>query len=158
VRRVADGAPLVKRYRAPAHPFVRKFSRADVALLAETDALHGTLSGPATVHLLRRAYSVYRKAPTSAWPACRCPTCTTYAEAPAGVCPSCNARRMVETAAHLVDQVCPPLPVRQWVLALPKRLRYFLNRDPEALGAVLHIFLRVTLGTQLWAVDATALY
>jgi transposase InsO family protein len=59
VRRVAQGAPLVKRYRAPAHAFVRKFSPADVALLADTDALHGTLSGPATVHLLRRAYSVY---------------------------------------------------------------------------------------------------
>ncbi len=29
-----------------------------------------------------------------------------------GVCPSCNARRMVETAAHLVDHVLPPLPVR----------------------------------------------
>ena len=32
---------------------------ADVALLAETDALHGTLSGPATVHLLQRAYALY---------------------------------------------------------------------------------------------------
>ena len=60
-----------------------------------------------------------------------------------GVCPSCNARRMVERAAHLVDQVFPPLPVRQWVLSVPKRLRYFLQRDPEALGAVLHILLRV---------------
>jgi transposase InsO family protein len=30
-----------------------------VALLAETDALHGTLSGPATVHLLQRAYALY---------------------------------------------------------------------------------------------------
>jgi len=59
VRRVREGAPLVKRYRAPAHAFVRKFTPADVALLAETDALHGTLSGPATVHLLRRAYRVY---------------------------------------------------------------------------------------------------
>ena len=28
-----------------------------------------------------------------------------------GVCPLCNARRMVETAAHLVDQAFPPLPV-----------------------------------------------
>jgi len=44
-------------------------------------------------------------------------------------CPSCNTRRMAETAAHLVDQVFPPLPVRQWVLAVPKRLRYFLQRD-----------------------------
>jgi hypothetical protein len=29
------------------------------------------------------------------------------------LCPSCNARRMAEVAAHLVDQVFPPLPVRQ---------------------------------------------
>jgi Putative transposase len=50
---------------------------------------------------------------------------------------------MAETAAHLADQVFPPLPVRQWVLAVPKRLRYFLQRDSEALGAVLHILLRV---------------
>jgi hypothetical protein len=50
---------------------------------------------------------------------------------------------MVETAAHPVDQVFPPLPVRQWVLSVPRRLRYFLQRDPEALGAGLHILLRV---------------
>jgi hypothetical protein len=30
-----------------------------------------------------------------------------------GVCPSCNARRMVEVAAHLTDHVLPPLPVRR---------------------------------------------
>jgi hypothetical protein len=34
---------------------------------------------------------------------------------------------MVETAAHLADHVIPRLPVRQWVLAVPKRLRYFLH-------------------------------
>ncbi len=59
-----------------------------------------------------------------------------------GVCPSCNARRMVETAAHLTDHVLPPLPLRQWVLAVPKRLRYFLQRDPELQGAALRLFLR----------------
>lgn len=32
-----------------------------------------------------------------------------------GVCPSCNTRRMAETAVHLVDHVFPPLPVRQWM-------------------------------------------
>ena len=42
-----------------------------------------------------------------------------------------------------VDEVFPVLPVRQWVLSIPKRLRYFLQRDPTALSAVLHIFLRV---------------
>jgi len=31
-----------------------------------------------------------------------------------GVCPACNARRMVETAAHLADHVMPRLAVRQW--------------------------------------------
>jgi hypothetical protein len=50
---------------------------------------------------------------------------------------------MAETAAHLVDHVFPPLPVRQWVLSVPKRLRYFLEREPRAVSAVLHIFLRV---------------
>ena len=60
-----------------------------------------------------------------------------------GLCPSCNDLRMAETAAHLVSQVFPPLPGRQWVLSCPKRLRYFLSsRDAEALNAVLHIFLR----------------
>jgi hypothetical protein len=36
-----------------------------------------------------------------------------------GVCPSCMARRMAETAAHLVDHVFPSLPVRQWVISFP---------------------------------------
>ncbi len=58
-----------------------------------------------------------------------------------GVCPSCNTRRMVETAAHLVDHVFPRLAVRQWVLAVPKRLRYFLRDDADLQGAVLRIFL-----------------
>jgi hypothetical protein len=48
-----------------------------------------------------------------------------------GVCPSCNARRMVQVAAHLTDHVLPPLPVRQWVLSLPKRIRPFLPHDPR---------------------------
>ena len=60
-----------------------------------------------------------------------------------GVCPSCNARRMVATAAHLTDHVLPALPVRQWVLAVPKRLRYFLQRDADLQGAALRLFLRV---------------
>jgi hypothetical protein len=52
-----------------------------------------------------------------------------------GVCPSCNTRRMAETAAHRVDHVLPRLPVRQWVLSLPKRLRYHLQHDREALNS-----------------------
>jgi hypothetical protein len=48
-----------------------------------------------------------------------------------------------KTAAHPVDHVFPPLPVRQWVLSVPKRLRWHLEREPKAVTAVLHIFLRV---------------
>jgi hypothetical protein len=59
-----------------------------------------------------------------------------------GVCPSCNARRMVEVAAHLTDRVLPPLPIRQWVLSLPKHIRPFLPHDPRLAGAVLRILLR----------------
>jgi len=33
--------------------------------------------------------------------------------------------------------------VRQWVLSVPKRLRYYLQRDKGALNATLRIFLRV---------------
>jgi hypothetical protein len=36
---------------------------------------------------------------------------------------------MVETAAHLTDHVFPRLPVRQWVLSVPKRLRFLLQHD-----------------------------
>ena len=48
----------------------------------------------------------------------------------------------MRTAAHLVDSVLPRVPYRQWVLALPRRLRYFLHRNAAHAGAVLGIFLR----------------
>lgn len=52
------------------------------------------------------------------------------------VCPSCNGRKMVQTAAHLVDHVIPPVPVRHWVISLPKWLRGFLGGRPKAVAAV----------------------
>jgi len=59
VSRRLKGEHLAKRYRAPEVGFARKFTAADVKLLAQTDALHNTLSGPATKCLMQRAYSVY---------------------------------------------------------------------------------------------------
>jgi transposase InsO family protein len=59
VSRHLKGEPLAKRYRAPGVGFARKFTVADVKLLAQTDALHNTLSGPATKCLMQRAYAVY---------------------------------------------------------------------------------------------------
>jgi len=43
----------------PARPFPRRYTREDVLLLAEVDALHGTLSGPATRKLCERAYQLF---------------------------------------------------------------------------------------------------
>ena len=59
-----------------------------------------------------------------------------------GFCPSCGARRMVESAAHLVDHVFPAAPVRQWVLTFPFPLRFLLAAQPEALTAVLAVVQR----------------
>ncbi len=50
---------------------------------------------------------------------------------------------MVETAAHLVEHLFPQVPVRQWVITLPKRLRYYLLQDAELAGRVLQAGLRV---------------
>ena len=51
--------PLAKRYAAPAAPFARKYTSADVALLIEMDRANEDVCGPAIAHLLKRAYSVY---------------------------------------------------------------------------------------------------
>ena len=53
------GEPLVKRYRAPEHAFARRYTGADVALLAEVDRAMNTLSGPATACVLRRQRDVF---------------------------------------------------------------------------------------------------
>ena len=63
------------------------------------------------------------------------------------VCPSCGGRRMAEPAAHLVDDVFPVVPVRQWVLSLPHRLRYVLAWDHTLCRAVSGVFVRAVLGS-----------
>ncbi|MCY2955412.1 MAG: hypothetical protein NT107_00055, partial [Planctomycetota bacterium] len=50
-------------------------------------------------------------------------------------CPSCGTRRMVDTAAWLVDRVIPQVPVRQWVLSLPYRVRHVCAYDAGACAA-----------------------
>ena len=59
VARWLSGKPLVKNYRAPEHAFARRYTAADVALLAEVDRAMGTLSGPATACVLRRQRDVF---------------------------------------------------------------------------------------------------
>jgi len=56
VARAQEPVALVKRYRASRSSFGLTYTEADVRLLAHTDSLHGTLSGPATKKLMERAY------------------------------------------------------------------------------------------------------
>jgi len=51
--------PLAKRYGRPAAPFARTYTPADILLLVEMDRANENVCGPATAHLLQRAYHVY---------------------------------------------------------------------------------------------------
>jgi len=62
---------------------------------------------------------------------------------------------MAATAAHLVGHVFPSVPVRQWVISFPRRLRYFLHRDPVLLGQVRRCVLRtIETGLRRYCPDA----
>jgi len=61
-------------------------------------------------------------------------------------CPSCGARRMVESAALLVDDILPEVPIRQWVVSFPYALRFLFATRPAVMGEVLGIVYRVIAG------------
>ncbi|MEX0964708.1 MAG: transposase, partial [Pseudohongiellaceae bacterium] len=86
------------------------------------------------------------------WPLLRIPApaalvrpCTSQRR---GFCPSCGARRMVESAALLIGEVLPAKPIRQWVLTVPFPLRFLFAAYPELMGRVLGIVTR-TISTHL---------
>ena len=55
---------------------------------------------------------------------------------------------MAESAALLVDEVLPHVPMRQWVLSVPFPLRFLFASHPEIMGKALSIVYR-TLATHL---------
>ena len=59
-----------------------------------------------------------------------------------GFCPSCGAKRMAENTAHLLDEIFPHKPLRQWVLSFPFPLRFLLAKDPKLIGDVLSVVNR----------------
>ena len=50
---------------------------------------------------------------------------------------------MAQGAAHLVDEVFPQVPVRQWVLSMPMRVRLMLAWRPELVGRALAMVISV---------------
>lgn len=59
-----------------------------------------------------------------------------------GACPSCDRKRAVQTGARAVEELLPHVPYRQWVLVIPKRLRYFVDCDPSLAGEISRILSR----------------
>jgi len=64
------------------------------------------------------------------------------------LCPSCATRRANDTAAHLVDDLLPAVPYRQWVLSFPFQLRFTLARNPELFGKLVRLFLGIVFAWQ----------
>ena len=82
----------------------------------------------------------------------RCPSCGSERlvafSCKGRLCPSCWARRMADTAAHLVDRVLPEAPYRQWVLTFPWSLRLAIAMDKTLLAAMLRVHFRTLFAWQ----------
>ena len=138
------GSPAVYHRRQPERTVLYRVVQAHLATWL---ALHDGGCGGHAPALTEREFRRYLECGILAhgFARARCPDCghdfiVAYSCKGRGICPSCTTRRMVETAAHLTDHVFPRLPVRQWVLSLPKRLRYHLD-DAQLQNAVLHSLL-----------------
>lgn len=59
ITQFTEGGQIKDRRHAPAVPFVRRYTAEDIRLLAEMDALHGTLSGTTTRKLCERAFKMH---------------------------------------------------------------------------------------------------
>lgn len=53
------------------------------------------------------------------------------------ICPGCGARRMIESAALLVDEILPQQPVRQWASSVPFQPRFLFANNPAIMGKAL---------------------
>ena len=68
---------------------------------------------------------------------CRHETLVAFRRKRRGFCPSCGARHMADTAAHLVEHVLPEQPIRQWVLSFSYPLRFLFATRPAVPTQVL---------------------
>jgi hypothetical protein len=133
----AAGQPLGEyRHRAPErtvlHELVAGHAQTLLAELRDADPEGGGLP-----RYVERELAAYLRCGILAhgFTRVRCQTChdeivVAFSCKRRGICPSCTARRMADTAAHLVDRVLPRAPYRQWVFTVPKPLRLVLARDP----------------------------
>lgn len=52
------------------------------------------------------------------------------------------------TAEHLVKNVFPTVPIRQWVLSFPRRVRFLAARHPALVSRLLDLFTRAVFAWQ----------
>jgi hypothetical protein len=138
------------RPRAAEHTVLYGIVRAHLATFLRTASAHDDRGLPAYVEqelrdflacgIWSRGFARFR------CDACHAERLVPFSCKARAVCPSCGGRRMAERAAHLVDHVLPAVPIRQWVLSLPHRLRYLLAWDHGLCRAVLRIYARALLG------------
>jgi hypothetical protein len=55
---------------------------------------------------------------------------------------------MEDGADHLVRNILPPVPLRQWVLSLPRRVRFLAARRPAFASRLLDVFTRAVFAWQ----------
>ena len=59
-----------------------------------------------------------------------------------GFCPSCCAKRMAEAASHLVENVLPLAPYRQFVVSFPIPLRHWLQTNKKLWSKIHSIVIK----------------
>jgi hypothetical protein len=145
--RAPDGAPLhCERHRPEKTTLYRLMQQHAASFIAHTEAS----TGAGLPRFIRDEFDAFLECGILAhgFLRLRCGDCghdklLAFSCKRRGFCPSCGARRMSQTAAHLADHVIPHVPVRQWVLSLPIPLRVLLAAQPELVTPVLQVVQRV---------------
>ena len=77
------------------------------------------------------------------------------------LCPSCQAKKVIQFGDHLKNNVLFPVPHRQYVFSIPIMLRIYFRNDRKLLSKLCHcaykslvIFLRKTIGLEDGVVGA----
>ena len=68
-------------------------------------------------------------------------------------CPSCHRKRALTTAHWVSREVCAPVPHRQFVLTIPKRLRIYFRFDRRLLGRLCRAAWKVIRSVHAAAAD-----
>ncbi len=74
----------------------------------------------------------------------RCPDCAheffvAYSCRGRCLCPSCHQKRALQTAIWVSQEVCAPVPHRQFVFTIPKRLRIYFRFERRLLGELCRV-------------------